>query len=551
MHGSSKTLRRFAIGAFCFAWVGAICCAAQSPIAIPGPGDGYEISKSDSSQAAPSGYEGRTDTAVETAVGNTAATAGKRIVTKFTLGNQIRTCPHADGSTEGEGVFSMSVDYTNAQESGTTSMHIEMGTRGQYKGQVGDDALLHGPVDGQFDYTYTQTGKFRDKSGAITNSPPSNIEQHIAIPIVVMPNMNAPSFGAFSGGDPTVGHYSDAFSSGMALAYWAGVYFSIAQMKWYGGETGPGGQAVRAGQCVVVAFDPPSFTLQPPLGATADVKAVVKTKGGEIVNARVIEANAFNGSGITPTQGATSTSSPLKFVYTAPKQKVARAGFSLGALSRAGAAVGEWHTGLGTDWSGQITYEMSFTGDDGGSPGIQEWSYSSHVSVTVTVENGVASYRGHVDNKGHLKSWQPVAKSSPRIDYSDDSEEIGDGEFPASLSVQINEERGTYGISVGPSTTADGRPKAPWGPIGKSHTISCQRVYGCKTYDRDLGMPTIGLSGPLSGNLQDPNHIQASYTYQKTEQGRSHKGVHVETTTVNLARSGTTNRSGSSKKGGL
>jgi len=541
---------RSAIGALCFAWVGVIRCVAQSPIAIPGPNDGYQISKSDTSQAAPAGYEGRTEMSTQTAVGNTPATAGRKIVASFKLGNQVRTCPHADGTAEGEGVFSVYIDYTDAQATGTATIHIEMSTKGKYKGQVGDNALLQGAVKGEFDYAYSQTGKFRDQSGAITNSPPSNAQQHISIPIVVMPNMKPPDFGAFSGGDPAQAHYGGALGASMALAYWAGVYYSIAQIKWYGGETSGGGTSARAGQCVVVAFDPPSYTLQPPLGSTADVNAVVKTKNGEIVPAHFVDASSYYGSMVSPSLGDSSQSSPLKFTYTAPKQKVPKPGFGVGALSRAGAAVGEWHTGLGTGWSGQITYEQTFTGDDGGSAGIQEWSNSSRVSVTVTVENGVATYHGHVEAKNHLTSWRPVAKAAPALDYSEDSEESGDGDYPASVVVQIDESRGAYGVKVGPALTSDGRPKAPWGPIGKARLVSCRQGAGCQSSEHDISMPTIAMSGPLSGKLQDPNHIQASYTDQKTEQGRSHKGVIVETTTVNLARSGTTNRSGASRQGG-
>ena len=537
-----------AVGALCFAWVGVIRCVAQSPIAIPGPNSGYEISRSDSSQAAPAGYEGRIDTSVQTAIGNTPATTGRKIVSKFTLGNQIRTCPQADGTAEGEGVFSVSVDYTDAQANGTATIHIEMSTKGKYKGQVGDNALLQGPVKGEIDYTYTQTGKFRDQSGTIANSPPSSVQQHISIPIAVMPNMKAPDFGAFSGGDPAGGHYGDALGASMALAYWAGVYYSIAEMKWYGGETSGGGTSVRAGQCVVIAFDPPSNTLQPPLGSKADVKAVAKTKSGEVVPAQFVEAHAYSGGAVTPVQG--QSNGPLNFVYTAPNQNTKIAGFGVAALSRAGTATADWHTGLGTGWSGQITYEKTLTGDEGGSPGIQQWSNSARESVTVTVENGVATYHGHVESKYHLMSYHPVAKSGPAFDYGDDSEEMGDGEFPARVEVSIDESRGTYGIRIGPALTADGRPKAPWGPIGRAHSVSCRHDAGCETYDRDVGMPTIGLSGPLSGKLQDPNHIQASYTDQRTEQGRSHKGTVVETTTVNLARSGTSNRSGGSKNGG-
>src|SRR6185436_20850229 len=87
--------------------------AAGGPIRIPGPSDGYLITKNESTRPAPSGYEGRTDISTLTAVGNTPATMGKRIVARFELGNQIKTCPAADGTAEGKGVFSMSIDYTD------------------------------------------------------------------------------------------------------------------------------------------------------------------------------------------------------------------------------------------------------------------------------------------------------------------------------------------------------------------------------------------------------------------------------------------------------
>src|SRR3954447_9248300 len=83
---------------------------ARSPgqqFPIPKPSDGYTLTKTDAAQMAPSGYEGRTDVATQTLVGNTPATAGKRYVMHFTLGNKIKTCPRADGSSEGEGVFSV------------------------------------------------------------------------------------------------------------------------------------------------------------------------------------------------------------------------------------------------------------------------------------------------------------------------------------------------------------------------------------------------------------------------------------------------------------
>lgn len=163
----------------------------------------------------------RTDVASQTAVGNMPATAGRTIISTFTLGNEIKTCPDADGTAEGKGVFSLTVDSTSAQADGTNKQHVEMRANAKYKGEVGDDGYLHGPVNAEIDYTYDQTGTIRGPNGALANTAPSHIDQHITVPFVVSLNaVDVPSLGAFSGGDPTKGHYAEAYGTGMVLAYW-------------------------------------------------------------------------------------------------------------------------------------------------------------------------------------------------------------------------------------------------------------------------------------------------------------------------------------------
>lgn len=184
-----------------------------------------------------------------------------------------------------------------------------------YKGQVADDAYLHDPVNADIDYTYTQSSNFRGTSGALATPSTSNVDQHVTIQFLVSQNaMDVPSFGAFSGGDPTQGHYSEAFSVGSTLAYWAGVYYSIAEAKW------------RQGQCVKVVFNPLGNTVQPVLGSQLLVSAQFKTKAGESVDADV-HAEPFAESGVTPGVGRSSVDVPIKFTYTAPGKKMYRAGF--------------------------------------------------------------------------------------------------------------------------------------------------------------------------------------------------------------------------------
>jgi hypothetical protein len=58
-------------------------------VSIPRPGQGYEITRTQTSQEAPAGYEGRTDTTTQTAVGNTPVTEGKRILEPRAIGYQL------------------------------------------------------------------------------------------------------------------------------------------------------------------------------------------------------------------------------------------------------------------------------------------------------------------------------------------------------------------------------------------------------------------------------------------------------------------------------
>ena len=191
----------------------------QSPITIPSRGDpAWDFSPpNDSGQQAPSGYEGRTDSSSQTATGKpSTAAAGKRVVSRFTLGNQVQTCPDADGKVEGTGVFNFFVDYTNAQATQTDTLHIELNVKANYKGQVGDNGLLEGPVNADIDYRYVSSGRTRQSNGAFINTAPTNIQQHVTIPILVSPKaMNPPDLG------------NDAFLLGRRL-----LFNRTIQMVW-------------------------------------------------------------------------------------------------------------------------------------------------------------------------------------------------------------------------------------------------------------------------------------------------------------------------------
>jgi hypothetical protein len=407
-----------------------------------------------------------------------------------------------------------------------------MSANAKYKGQVGDDAYLRGPVNAEIDYSFNQTGSTRDRGGAITNSPPSQIQQHITLPILVTKGMNPPNVGAFSGGDPTQGHYAEAVGVGMALSYWGGVYYSIAETKWL------------TGQCVQVVFSPPSNTLQPALGTEITVNAEVKTKGGESVPAHFQELHAFSGGMISPNFGQSHVGVPIKFTYTAPNKKVSNAGFSAGAVSRAGVAQGEWKTGLGTGWSGQITWQKQYTGDQGHND-LQDWSNYSVERFTIDVRDGVGTEDDYVEQKNQSENRQSVFPSGYKKLGSQSSEGSGSGTRPVTVEVRINEATGTYSIVLGTPTGPDGTPRTGTQVLGKTHWTDCD-TRGCTSGERDIGFSgsSLGLPG---GKLQDRNQIQASQTIRKENLGRAKNAVLVETMTVTLARSGTTNRSTASK----
>lgn len=458
-------------------------------MSFPGPGDGYQITRKDSSQAAPSGYEGRTDTSTQTAVGNTPATAGKRYVATFTLGNEIKTCPQADGTAEGDGVFSVTMDYTNAQANSTTTTHVKMLAKAKYKGQVGDDAYIKNPVMADIDYTYDQTGSIRDSGGAIATPAGSHAAQHVTIQINVGNDFGAPSFGAFAGGDPAQAHISDAFGAGTALAYWAGVYYSIAQTKW------------RSGECAQIVFTPPSNTLNLTPGKNITVSADVKSKDGQSSQGNFKESHSFGGT-VSPETGA----APMKFTYTAPVVAVKNAGFETAATSRAGAAIGVWESGVQGGWSGRINFELTNE-----APEIHEQfrDYSGHgmYQTTLTFKNGMGAYISHAQVKAKLELRQNALRGGARTIIKSDSDDIdgsADDNSQAKVEVTINKNAGTYRIDIVWGGKAVGQP---------IHRVSCHRET-CTTHDGNplwVGQERVTA---IDGKLSDLTHLQGSTTEQ-------------------------------------
>jgi hypothetical protein len=433
----------------------------------------------------------------------------------FTLGNEIKVCPKADGTAEGDGQFSVTVKYTDTKgNAGTVIMRADA----KYKGEVGDDAMIHGPVTAEIDYSYSATGNFPDTYGFIFTPTPIYVEQHLKMEVGVMMGMDVPKMGTMSGGDPTQSHYAEAYGAGMALTFWGGVYFGIAELRWTHGE------------CVEVAFDPPSNTVQPALGTQVKVKTQLKTKAGEITKAEFGNVAASLGS-VEPGAGMSDVGTPLTFTYTAPDQKPPSGGtkipgFQVEAKSRAGATdhPAIWEAVLGTGWSGSITCRRESWGDEAHSD-FQTVSNSEVMQYSMTVKDGKGVLNGYGEQKSMAENRQPIATGGSKKTDSSSSQASLSGSSPVTVDVHAYE--GKYTVDWAGTQLI----------TGKGHTQSCLKD-SCKDYDFVLGVDPGNCTG--EGDLTDPNHVQGSKSDLKSNTGQTGKGKQLWTLTWNLARQGST-----------
>jgi hypothetical protein len=497
----------------------------QQQVPVPGTGDpGYSISQTDSTQEAPEGYEGRTHNLTVTSVGRAPATAGRVFVLKITLGNEIKICPHADGTAEGDGLFTASVEYNDQQ--GNLG-HIAMSAKAKYKGQVGDNGFLDGPVKADIDYTYSVSGRFPDQSGVIFSPKSSGtVQQHVTMDVGVVPGMGVPTLSGFALSnleDP--GHFSNALDAAAAVAYWGGVYFGIAETKW------------TQGGCVLVAFDPPSNTVQPAPGTQVKVKVQVKTRTGEITKASLGNVVAYVGS-VEPGGGVSDVGAPMTFTYTAPSKAPPsgslKPGFAVDAVSRAGVAKdnfrGKWEAGLGKDWSGQITYSSTYSGDQGQGD-LQSWSLSNSTYFNVEVQNGAAEAYGHSEETDIRINLHNVAQNGhpvPVPDNSDTTQGTASGGKHGKVSVEMDTSKKTYSIQLDVGVL----------PPGKAQTVSCMRDKGCNT--TEMPFYVVPDFNGLAGSYDDPNHVHGTKTTTTHGLGRGRSGTRTDTLTWDLARQGAT-----------
>jgi hypothetical protein len=500
---------------------------SQQEVFVPGKdAAGYSVVPSeDSTEKAPSGYEGQTHKATQTATGNTPATEGKVFVIKITLGNEIKICPKADGTSEGDGEFSASVEYSDKQGN---AGQIAMDAKAKYKGKVGDNALLDGPVKADIDYTFSRSGSFPDKSGAIFSPPAVHVLQHVTMDVTVAMGMNGgPGLSGFGVSDVTQDKISNAFDAAAAVAYWGGVYYGIAETEW------------TQGYCVHVVFDPPSNTVKAAPGTQVKVKAQVQTKAGETTKAHLVNARAYHGANVDPGEGVSDVGAPMTFTFTAPQKAPSdgsKPSFEVDVVSRAGGTdmrnPGEWEAGLGKDWGGQITYSYTYSGDEGQDE-LQTWSSSMTTFFTVAVKDGVADASEHAEENIFRANRHKALQGGTVVVLPAGSDTIqgsADGYSKGRVRVDIdtdNKDNKTYSIS----------PELGPFPPGKLHTETCGPEK-CDTKDLPFNLAPAYPGLPGWAALDDPNHVHGTKTTVTKGLGRSRNGTRTETVTWDLAREG-------------
>jgi hypothetical protein len=456
---------------------------------LPKPGEGYDIKKTnDVFEKAPPGYEGQTTSTTEVATGNTPATAGKTITLTVNTSTKVNSCPDADGTAPGDGAFSAIYDLTDRQPSGIKTVHAAMHSTAKFKGKVGDDAMLDGPVIADIDYNYTQSGNASAQNGGpIASTAPTDATQHITRPITV--TLGAiPALGAVTGYDFMSAKLNEAIDAANALSFMGGSYYGVAELHW-----------MYPDSCVHVVFNPPSYSKQPVPGSKVRVTAEFKTKEGEGVRGTFQNTEVIPGGFLTSMSNSTDPGSPAVFDYTAPATKVDSAGFAVSGPSRAGNAIGVWRTRLGTEWSGEITASKVSPGVDRNSA-VQVGHHEETTRITISVKNGIGTAIGFSEIHGSMRSMHPVANNGHptlEFDYGSSDDAMAEGMVKASAGVLFSTAGDRYTLTL---------TLAPF-PTGKRQTSSCTRDK-CDFKEGPYSVPPILTV--MSGRVDDQNHVHGS-----------------------------------------
>jgi hypothetical protein len=288
-----------------------------------------------------------------------------------------------------------------------------------------------------------------------------------------------------------------------------------------------------------VVFDPPSNTVKAAPGTQVKVKTQVQTKAGETTKAHLVNAQAYHGANVEPGEGVSDVGTPMTFTFTAPQKAPSdgsKPSFLVNVVSRAGVAkdrmAGKWEAGLGKDWSGQITYSYTFSGDEGQNE-FQTWSSSLTTFFTVAVKDGVAEASGHAEENIISANRHKALQGGTVVVLPESSDTIqgsAEGYSKGKLRVDIetdNKDNKIYSIS----------PELGSFPPGKLHTVTCSPEK-CDAKDLPFNIAPAFPGLPGWAALDDPNHVHGTKTTVTKGLGRSRNGTRTETVTWDLAREG-------------
>jgi hypothetical protein len=258
------------------------------------------------------------------------------------------------------------------------------------------------------------------------------------------------------------------------------------------------------------------------------VKAEVKTKGGAVTDAVFQDARVHGGAGgVSPAGGPSHAGAPLALTYRAPEKAVPNAGFDVDATSRAGVAHGEWRTGLGTGWSGQISCTRSNATSRQNQ--LQTGSFRQSTNIVIDVNDGVGTANGYAEIFSTLTSKRGVMRGGSTVlefDYGHDT--TGAVAATSKGPVTVNLDPGTGRYSVG----------LEYGAFvsGVQQTNNCRRAT-CELTTAPLPIASCFGNGP-TGQTDDPNRLSGTLDLGRPPIGTPPPGA-VWVVKWDLARGGT------------
>ena len=304
--------------------------------------DGYTETKTEDKQNPPPGWIGWKKINRTSRVGSKPETAGNRKTTTLILGVKARHCPDSAGIVPGD--FEHAMIFFQATHGGQRTVHIGQRVHATLKGHIGDDGKL------QYIEADAVVVIMRGGSGLASsmrrahyvfrftpdrNVPvlPTNLVQQVA------------EAWNFEDAEPADIDLTQTLLASV-MAY-AGPNMLQAETKWSDPKTG----------CAEIRFTPATTQQRVGRGQSAKVRAQVFAKEnpaavpGQFKYAFVVPERV--GGQVSPTQIDTKPDTVAQFTYTAPTKTVRHRGFNTGAISRAGAAEGQWE-------AADISYVLEF-----------------------------------------------------------------------------------------------------------------------------------------------------------------------------------------------